>query len=422
MRGSWQRSTGGRGVLHRRSLRRQCVVARLVGLLSAVVFLLLGSLAILTPVPAGADTAPTVTAVSPDIGPVTGGTVVTVTGTDFDSTTTVDFGTIAATDVTVTSPTTLSATSPANVGGSFDVTVTTADTGGDTSATSPADLFAYGPPTVTGLSPGAGPLAGGSVVTITGTAFVPGATVSFGTTAATDVTVTSATTLTATAPAGLTVDPVDVTVTTPSTDGGTSPTSVNDLYAYGAPTATSISPITGPANTPTTITITGNDFSPGDTVDFGLTPATAVTVWGPTVITADAPTTLAGGASVTVSNADGGSPTSVAMQFAAGAPTVTGISPAAGPAGGGGTVIVTGDGFVAGTTVDFGGVAAAGDGRPRRPPWWPPSPAGGPGSVDVTVTNPQGPSTTSVQDLYAYGVPRSAASHRTRQRWRGQRR
>ncbi len=392
-------------MLHRRSLRRQCVVARLVGLLSAVVFLLLGSLAILTPVPAGADTAPTVTAVSPDIGPVAGGTVVTVTGTDFDSTTTVDFGTIAATDVTVTSPTTLSATSPANVGGSFDVTVTTADTGGDTSATSPADLFAYGPPTVTGLSPGAGPLTGGSVVTVTGTAFVPGATVSFGTTAATDVSVTSATTLTATAPAGLTVDPVDVTVTTPPTDGGTSPTSVDDLFAYGPPTATALTPSTGPANTPTTITITGTDFSPGDAVTFGLTPATAVTVWGPTVITADAPTSLAGGASVTVSNPDGSSPTSVAMQFAAGPPTVTGVSPAAGPAGGGGTVIVTGDGFVAGSTVDFGGVAAAVTVTSPTSLVATAPPPGGPGSVDVTVTNPQGPSTTSVQDLYAYGVP-----------------
>ena len=138
---------------------------------------------------------------------------------------------------------------------------------------------------------------------------------------------------------------------------------------------------------------------------FGLTPATAVTVWGPTVITADAPTSLAGGASVTVSNPDGSSPTSVAMQFAAGPPTVTGVSPAAGPAGGGGTVIVTGDGFVAGSTVDFGGVAAAVTVTSPTSLVATAPPPGGPGSVDVTVTNPQGPSTTSVQDLYAYGVP-----------------
>ena len=66
------------------------------------------------------------------------------------------------------------------------------------------------------------------------------------------------------------------------------------------------------------MTITGTDFSFGDTVDFGATPATIVAVWSPTMIVASSPTTLDGGVDITVANAIGTSPTSVVDQFAAG--------------------------------------------------------------------------------------------------------
>jgi hypothetical protein len=56
-------------------------------------------------------------------------------------------------------------------------------------------------PTVSGVSPASGTTAGGTPVTITGTGFLAGATVTFGTTAATGVTVSSSTTITATPPA-----------------------------------------------------------------------------------------------------------------------------------------------------------------------------------------------------------------------------
>lgn len=413
MRGFGLGSTGERGVLRRRSARRHRAGARLATLVSSASLLILGSVAMVSAGPAAADTpAPSVTVVSPDIGPAVGGTTVLVTGTGFvDGSTTVDFGLLPATDVTVTSPTTLTAVSPAVPSGSYDITVTIPDTDADatsptlTSAPTPADLFAYGPPTVSGVVDGAGPVVGGNTVTINGTGFVPGATASFGTVVATDVTVTSATTLTAVVPAATAVSTVDVTVTTPSSDGGTSPTSVNDLYTYGAPVVASISPTTGPADTATNVTITGNYFSPGDTVDFGSTAASDVVVWGSTVVTADAPATLDGGADVTVSNAVGASPTLVADQFAAGAPTVTGISPAAGPAGGGGIVTVTGDGFVAGTTVAFGGVAADGVTVTSPTTLEADVPAGGPGSVDITATTPEGTSAVSTADLYAFGVP-----------------
>ncbi|MFN2387002.1 MAG: IPT/TIG domain-containing protein [Thermoanaerobaculia bacterium] len=84
------------------------------------------------------------------------------------------------------------------------------------------------PPTVSSISPTWGPVAGGSLVTLSGACFAPGATVTFGGAAATGVTV-AATTITATTPphaAGL----VAVVVTNPDTQNATVPNG----FKYGA--------------------------------------------------------------------------------------------------------------------------------------------------------------------------------------------
>ncbi len=86
---------------------------------------------------------PSVSAVVPNIGPTTGGTSATITGTDFMAVTAVAFGTAAATTFTVNNATQISATSPAETAGPVDVTVTT---GGGTSATSSADKFTFEAP------------------------------------------------------------------------------------------------------------------------------------------------------------------------------------------------------------------------------------------------------------------------------------
>ncbi len=102
-------------------------------------------------------------------------------------------------------------------GGAVEVTVGGAVVGGG-----PADEFRFGvngpavnvqkitagvatdlgtAPTVTSVSPNSGTTAGGTAVTITGTNFATGATVTFGGTAATNVVVASSTSITATTPA-----------------------------------------------------------------------------------------------------------------------------------------------------------------------------------------------------------------------------
>jgi hypothetical protein len=83
---------------------------------------------------------PSVTGVSPQDGPATGGTVVTITGANLDLATAVLFGSTRVAELTVTSPTTLTAVAPAHAPGQVDVTVRSP---GGTSPTSPADAFTF---------------------------------------------------------------------------------------------------------------------------------------------------------------------------------------------------------------------------------------------------------------------------------------
>ena len=108
-------------------------------LLAAVLF---GSLAAAVPAAtAGAAGSTVVTLVTPDYGPLSGGTVVTISGSGFTGATAVDFGGAAATNVTVNSDTSVTATSPASPSSlTVDVTVTA---GGATSAISGGDQFTY---------------------------------------------------------------------------------------------------------------------------------------------------------------------------------------------------------------------------------------------------------------------------------------
>jgi glucose/arabinose dehydrogenase len=95
--------------------------------------------------------------------------------------------------------------------GSHTVRMVVVDTIGQTGFAETTVTIAN-PPTITGITPISGPTTGGTLVTITGTKFMPGATVQFGANAATNVIVNSDTQITAVAPAGTGV--VDVRVTT----------------------------------------------------------------------------------------------------------------------------------------------------------------------------------------------------------------
>ena len=259
--------------------------------------------------------APSVTSISPTTGSTSGGTTVTITGDNLSGVAYVFFGSTEATSFTIISSTEIQAVSPAESAGTVNVTVTSP---GGTSPVTSADQFTYAsprpqPPTVTAISPTSGPTSGGTKVTITGTNFVTGATVKFGSLAATAVTFNSVTSITATSPAE-SAGTVNVTVTTP---GGTSAISTADQFTYQVPvpTVTAISPTSGSTAGGTKVTITGTNFVTGATVKFGSLTATAVTFNSVTSITATSPAESAGTVNVTVTTPVSTSATSTADQF-----------------------------------------------------------------------------------------------------------
>jgi len=165
-------------------------------------------------------------------------------------------------------------------------------------------------PTVSNVNPNTGPSAGGTGVTITGTNFFAGATVSFGVNTVTS-TFVNATTLTAISPAG--TGTVDVTVT--SLGGTSAPNPPADQFAYvPAPTVTGVNPSTGPPAGGTAVTISGNNFTGTTAVKFGGNAAGAFSVVSTTQITATSPAGT-GTVDVTVTTAGGTSAASGADQF-----------------------------------------------------------------------------------------------------------
>ncbi len=250
-------------------------------------------------------------------------------------------------------------------------------------------------PTVTGVSPGSGPAAGGTSVTIAGTNFAGATAVHFGSTAATSFAVPSSTEITALAPAGSGL--VDITVTAP---GGTTTPSSADEFRY-VPSVTGVSPSSGPTGGGTSVTITGTGFTGASAVDFGSTAAAKLTVDSGTEITATSPAG-SGTVNVTVTTPGGTSATSSSDDFSyAGSPTVSGVSPSTGPTVGGTSVTITGTNLTGATAVKFGSVGVPSFTVDSGTKITTTSPAGS-GTVNVTVTTPGGTSATSSSDDFSY--------------------
>ena len=128
----------------------------------------------------------------------------TVTGANLTGATTVDFGTTAGTSIVVNGGgASLTVTSPAEANGTIDVTVITP--GGTSAVNAPADHYQFvanAAPTVTNVSPSAGPTGGATSVTVTGTNLTGETAVDFGATPGTGVVVNGGgTSLTVNSPA-----------------------------------------------------------------------------------------------------------------------------------------------------------------------------------------------------------------------------
>lgn len=176
-----------------------------------------------------------------------------------------------------------------------------------------------GAPIIAGFAPMAGGV--GTQVTITGAAFLPGATVNIGGVAAQNIIVDSPTQIRATVAPGASTGLVRV-----GTGGGIA-TAAQMFTIVPPPQITNFTPVSGfPGSI---ITVTGQNFISPVTVSFGGVTSPSVTVLSPTQLLAE----VGNGASgiVTVQNA-GGTAASVTTFSFFGAPTITSISPAQGGA------------------------------------------------------------------------------------------
>jgi len=353
-----------------------------------------------------APTAPTIASITPNSGPSSGGTSVTISGANFIGATTVTIGGQPAVNVTVNGiGTSITANTPPGSLGAANVVVTTA--GG--TVTGPG-LFTYVTPvpSVLLVTPAQGLTLGNTSVTISGTNLTGATAVNFGGSPATGVTVSNGgTSVTATVPvhaAGV----VDVTVTTPGGIGtGTA------LYTYVAPaqpTVTVVAPFNGTVGGGTSVTITGTNFLGATSVTFGGQPATGVAVNGSgTTITATTPAHAEGPVDVVII-APGGTVTGphlftyvVLPPVAPPSPTVVSISPANGTTLGGTSVTITGSNFTGTPQVTIGSSAATGVTVVNATTIKATTPAHTAGLTDVMVITTAGTATGT--GLYSYATP-----------------
>jgi hypothetical protein len=316
--------------------------------------------------------APVVGGVSPQQGPASGGNTVTLTGSGFTGATGVFFGAVPATSFTVVSPTQINAVAPPGAAGAVQVTVT--GPGG----TSNGVTYTYlAGPVLSGVSPGQGPVSGGTTVTLTGSGFTGATAVKFGSVPAVSFSVVSASQITAVAPPE-SAGPVQITVTGP---GGTS-NGVTYFYV-GIPTLSAVDPGQGPASGGTAVTLTGTNLLGATAVKFGTVNATSFTVVSAIQINAVAPPGSAGAVQVTVTT-PGGTSNGVTYLYAP-VPVLTSAVPGQGPLGGGNTVTLFGSGLTTTNAVRFGSTLAAF--TVVSDSWVTAiAPAGSAGAVNVTVS------------------------------------
>lgn len=336
---------------------------------------------------------PIVESVTPNVGPLAGGTAMTVAGTNFTDCTAVVFvfanGTKTTVKATPGSSHTVSLTTPAESAAllstnqavaNVEVKVTT-DGSSTTSPVSSADQFTYKGPNVRGLSQPSGPLAGGTKITVSGTWFTGATAVLFhfanGTVLSVPASTTTSTSIAVTTPAvsatELATDnaiaDVEVQVKAGAGTTATSPANSADQFTFQGPAVTSVSPSSGPVQGGTSITVGGHGFTGATTVLFHFANGNVVSV--PASATADTslkvttPEITANDLSMNKALADvevqvaaagdtsATSPATPSDQFTFQGPTVTKLSVTSGPVQGGTKLTITGTNLAGAAEVQF---------------------------------------------------------------------
>jgi len=277
---------------------------------------------------------PTITSISPDIGPTSGNTSVTIHGTNLYNIGYV-YISIANAPITYVDPCgtyLIVTTGVIQNGGNYTLTLRTTSE----ITIPPSAPFTYvGPPTILTLTPNKG--LGGTKVKITGTNYIASTVI--------PVTVTvngypalidagySSTELNVTIPAKQPSEPSIQTLIV-SAVGGT----VTKPFTYVIPTVDSVSPNLGSSIGGTDITITGTNFYYDVVVKVGPNLATNIVVVNTTTITATTPYGTVGLTDITVADVS-------TQLFTYVDPYIISIIPPSGPTPGGTVITITGQYF-----------------------------------------------------------------------------
>ena len=285
---------------------------------------------------------PVVTLVSPNQGSAGGGTLVTLSGSNFHPGARIVIGDRIYVDgagATVLGANTIELTTVATSPGTFDVVVI--DASGVEGRAAAGYQFSSAP-ALGVVFPSAGSDTGGTDVTLTGSGFLPGLTVTIDGVQQPAVAVESATRAHVTTIAGVTGGPYVLEAM--NSDGG----SAQALFSYVAtadPTVGAVTPASGPTAGGTTVTVEGQDFVEGLEVWFGADPSTgqggvqasSVTFIDANTLSVVLPARPAGATSVLVRDGTSG-------QAGVRSAAFTYVAPAGGGGGGGGCYTVPVDG------------------------------------------------------------------------------
>lgn len=339
------------------------------------------------------------TAERPAVGPVTGGTQLTIAGEDFQTGARVTIGGVEASEVRVNSVNEIVATTPPGEPGYQPVMVINPSGGFDTWGDTAEEIgfFYYSSPKINQVVPDKGTTKGGQIITLHGEQFYSSMKIYVGDqlVEAEDQYLVDQNTVLFKLPPKEEEAPYQTFIRVENEDGG----SAQADFTYvdtGEVLVYNVVPNIGPMGGGTTVRISGLGFNKGATVYFGWQKASVQEVkYDGTEIVAKTPANAVGWYDVTVTNLDGSTGILAdAFRYTnpLNPPTIADITPAYGPASGGNYAYITGSGFFYGVEVYFGNTPVA-DGdillidsgtiRVKVPP-------GSTGSVDVWVINADG--------------------------------
>ncbi len=319
-----------------------------------------------------------VSSFTPVRGPTEGGTEVEIKGDGFDSAPTVLFAGKASPRVVLVDAHTVRATTPPGAAGPSDLRIFNKN-----GAVELRRAFEYfDAVALESLAPAYGPIAGGTVATLSGKGLTGVTSVTVGGLAA-SFTSADAQNLQLTTPAAAAAGPADVVVV-----AGQGSKTLKGGFVYFDPAATSLGivgvvPAYGPARGGNRVTLVGSGLATASATFGGI---------AATVVSADANSLV-----VTVPAGAANTRVDLAVSAAAGQATLgsgyrynvslAGVTPTSGPAVGGQSVAVAGAGFVDGLELLFGAMPATSLARTDATHLTAATPPGS-GAVDVVVRDP----------------------------------